>query len=293
MEEAGDSNAQGAPTSAGCECDGKSTCEEHGRDFNWCKVKNPTDPLQPEKGIINKCPLFWDPTEPDPAGADHRVAGAGTPSPMWDYCRTSNPVDGGDPTEPQEDPAVPAYVHRGCKCGYRGNLLGTYGNDPEFRDKAGKFDWSRVPWRDRLGLEAMVVSYYRNKLAKDPSGKPMPVDEHPCVRTPSSGSLHICPAVDANDDPENPRQLGDPGWCGNHSWDFCIPADPKKALQARNEEVREERENAKLVGDSVITHEAPDPTAALCISIAKQVWTSRILDARRNAGRRSLGLAFL
>ena len=46
-----------------------------------------------------------------------------------------------------------AFVHRGCKCAYRGDILGKYANNPEYTDKAGVFDWNRVPMADRPALE--------------------------------------------------------------------------------------------------------------------------------------------
>merc|ERR1711966_324455 len=174
-----------------------------------------------------KCPLYWDPTDRDAAGNDHRIAGAGVPAPMWDYCRSTQPEGSTDPLEVQQnDVTAPASAHRGCKCGFRGDVLEKYASNPAYRDKAGKFDWSRVPWSDRLGLEAMVVHYYRNKLASgavDGLGTAMKTEGQICVRTPSSGSSHICPAMSEQSGSE---KLGDGGWCGSHSWDFCTPADP-------------------------------------------------------------------
>jgi len=291
------SEDQGLKTSAGCECQKESTCAEHGRDFKWCQVKVPNK----EKGI--KCPLYWDPTAEDAAGNDHRVAGAGVPAPMWDYCRLGQPEDVTDPHQPQQDPSVPAFAHRGCKCGFRGDLLGKYANNPIYKDKAGKFDWSRVPWSDRLGLEAMVVHYFRNSLAHDPAGgagAPESNVEHICVRTPSSGSLHVCPATNANEDGDTPKELGDPGWCGSHSWDFCVPS---QGDEAGGESAASEMEDSAKVGEMDATASTePEDTGAvtsaidlnvgLALSMAQQQWSTSVQDARKRS-RQHLGLAFL
>lgn len=272
-EDATEVQDQGIKTSAGCECMESSTCSEHGRDFKWCVVK------EPNKALGIKCPLYWDPTEQDAAGNDHRVAGAGVPSPMWDYCRMPAPEDPTDVHQPQQDPTVPAFAHRGCKCGFRGDLLGKYANNPSYKDKAGKFDWSRVPWSDRLGLEAMVVHYFRNTLAHDSAGgvgAPENNEENICVRTSTSGSLHVCPAINANEDQQNPRHLGDPGWCGTHSWDFCVP--PEADDKGGDEE-------------AAFTASA-DPTLGIIAPLMRQTWSTDVQTSRRSS-RQRVGRAFL
>lgn len=296
-------------TAAGCQCKKESKCAEHGREFKWCLVE------KPDKKAGIKCPLYWDTTGNDAAGNDHRVAGAGVPSPMWDYCRLPEPNDPTDPNEPQQDPEVPAFAHRGCKCAFRGDMLGKAADNPAFIDKSGKFDWSRVPWSDRLGLEAMVVHYLRNSLAQDPAGGVGAAEhneEHICVRTPSSGSLHVCPAINANENLGPLAQhLGDPGWCGNHTWDFCVPSEPKDpaadAAQtvdagtpgADPEEVDTSSAEEKAAAAAEMEAELQDPNAAAMDPILALIAPIARFASRRRSGPSQLraskrvGLAFL
>lgn len=287
-------------TSAGCQCDPKATCGEHGRDFNWCKVQAPSTALASQDGEEKSCPLYGNPTQTDAAGSDHRVAGASiaeTGRPMWDYCRLPPPAEGDEATTAPQNPAVPAHVHRGCQCNTESNkeMLKEYATDPAYRLKTGEFDWSRVPWSDRLGLEAMVVRYKTKAALKDAVPATEDTDEEGpfCVLTPSSGSLHVCPAVNSNQDAGNPQHLGDPGWCGTHKWDFCVPATGKAEDAASQEPTVGTTE--PIVPDpnvatpvTRITH----PTLGLLASIARQTWSSDVQDARK-CSRQRMGLAFL
>jgi len=230
-------NDQGLKTASGCECQAKSECSEHGRDFKWCLVKPPNR----QKG--DECPLYWNPTETDAAGNNHLLAGvrpSGTEDPappMWDYCRMGEPDD---KSEPLQDTSVPAFAHRGCKCKMRQDLFDKYASNPAYKDKAGKFDWNRVPWSDRLGLEAMVLHFLKKDTV---GGIPVQTDEETvCLRTPSSGSLHVCPAFSTSEESNNG---GDPGWCGTHSWDFCVPSEPgASAAHASEQAISEQAANS-------------------------------------------------
>ena len=166
-------------TASGCNCSPHSHCAGRGREFPWCKI-NRTEP----------CSLLSQPSFVDAAGADHRVAGSGQPPAVWDYC--------GPPKENSET------VHAGAHCERRDDIVEKYHDDSEFWDRDGNFNWNKVPRKDRMTLEAMIVP-------KEGQGL--------CVRTPSSGAHFVCPT--AQDDLDEARPEGTE-WARTRTWDFCV-----------------------------------------------------------------------
>ena len=167
-----------AGTAAGCNCAPHSRCAGRGREFPWCKI-NRTEP----------CALLSQRSFVDASGADHRVAGSGQPPAVWDYC--------GPPKENSET------VHAGAHCERRDDIVQKYHDDTDFWNKDGNFNWNKVPRRDRMTLEAMVVPK---------EGKGL------CVRTPSSGSHYVCPTAQDDLDEATPEGTE---WARTRTWDFC------------------------------------------------------------------------
>lgn len=192
-------------TAAGCNCAPHSHCAGRGREFPWCKV-NRTEP----------CSLLSERSFVDASGADHRVAGSGQPPAVWDYC--------GPPKENSET------VHAGAHCERRDDIVARYHDDPDFWDKDGKFNWNKVPRRDRMTVEAMVVP-------KEGQGL--------CVRTPSSGAHYVCPT--AQDDLDEARPEGTE-WARTRTWDFCVPAAPEEKIKVLQELAQENQIESQASG---------------------------------------------
>jgi len=190
-------------TAADCTCDDGSLCAQRGRPFYWCKTKESA-----ARGLAGSAALH------DPAGADHRVAGSEQPTRLWDYCHP--------PVLPEAEggsgPSALA-VHEGGKCEFRDDLLDKYMDNSEYKTKYGVFQWSKVPWRDRLALEALV--------------HPDSIVQGLCVTTPSSSGLHICP-VSCDTEISSGSEERNPEWCSSHSWDFCVPAPEHMQTQPMN-----------------------------------------------------------
>eukprot|EP00439_Symbiodinium_sp_Y106_P085320 s171_g28.t1 len=192
-------------TAAGCNCAPHSHCAGRGREFPWCKV-NRTEP----------CSLLSERSFVDASGADHRVAGSGQPPAVWDYC--------GPPKENSET------VHAGAHCERRDDIVARYHDDSDFWDKDGKFNWNKVPRRDRMTVEAMVVPK---------EGKGL------CVRTPSSGAHYVCPT--AQDDLDEARPEGTE-WARTRTWDFCVPAAPEEKIKVLQELAQENQIESQASG---------------------------------------------
>ncbi|CAE7884574.1 unnamed protein product [Symbiodinium sp. KB8] len=192
-------------TAAGCNCAPHSHCAGRGREFPWCKV-NRTEP----------CSLLSERSFVDASGADHRVAGSGQPPAVWDYC--------GPPKENSET------VHAGAHCERRDDIVARYHDDPDFWDKDGKFNWNKVPRRDRMTVEAMVVP-------KEGQGL--------CMRTPSSGAHYVCPT--AQDDLDEARPEGTE-WARTRTWDFCVPAAPEEKIKVLQELAQENQIESQASG---------------------------------------------
>lgn len=195
-------------TAAGCSCQQKevtgkeaSPCESRGHQFNWCLVSDKTQ---------DNCPLrFGGGIQHDITGQDHSIAGVSTLKQSkvsyWDYC----------------SPPLPGSVHHGCECADRTDLYEKYTKDPAYQND-GRMDWDRIPFRDRLSLEAMVklkasAAAGVNLQDIDPGASQF------CVTTPSSGAYRVCPIADKG------GSAASSSWCRQRSWDICMP--PESGVQ--------------------------------------------------------------
>lgn len=116
---------------------------------------------------------------------------------VWDYCVPKLGLRAED--------TAPRTAHGG-QCAWRGDILQQYGTDANYvGPEAGSIDIEKVPFRDRLAVQAMMQ--YRD----DPTSKFL------CAEADGSDGFAICPI---ERDPDRP-ELVKSGWLANHSWDFC------------------------------------------------------------------------
>eukprot|EP00747_Dinoflagellata_sp_TGD_P207287 gnl/TRDRNA2_/TRDRNA2_80868_c0_seq1.p1 gnl/TRDRNA2_/TRDRNA2_80868_c0~~gnl/TRDRNA2_/TRDRNA2_80868_c0_seq1.p1 ORF type:complete len:556 (-),score=88.57 gnl/TRDRNA2_/TRDRNA2_80868_c0_seq1:95-1762(-) len=206
-------------TSSGCFCDPASKCGPQGEPFAWCPV---------HQGAAN-CPVL-EGSEKDPTGLSHDLKldpGAGAvPSnlsrlgdkPRWDYCVTPA-------AQAYEDLAHPGAlktVHFNCHCDARDDVLARYERDPRFANSAsGLFEAKRVPFSDRLTVEAMLTRRAGQSKSL-------------CITTPSSGGFYVCPVSAACARASAAASVANVGADGGapsswfsglapRSWDFCVP----------------------------------------------------------------------
>jgi len=242
-------------TSAKCVCDPLSKCGRQGMPFSWCYVHESGD-----------CPLTspWPGMITDPAGRQHQLehdqsadvqtseqtppaedvatdSNGNTPR-FWDYCVSP----GAQEMEEAAHPGALKTVTSNCRCNPRVDILSRYEEDPRYADKNGIFDPKKVPWADRLTVEAML------RLRADPGGGL-------CVSTPSSGPYTICPAsldcvTFSQTAPDSvglgPASATSAKWYMGtvpRTWDFCITAPAPTKPETTGSEVDQQEASGSEV----------------------------------------------